>query len=123
MTTHPRPVRYRCELHGRVDTGEAEALKVRVLELSEAGAFLEEAPGFDDRQVDDEGQLTLALPGGAPWTGAFRVSRLGVSRRELRAPRIDHLTVSARGYGVEFLKVNDDELERLRDFLELLEER
>lgn len=122
MTTQPRPVRYRCELYARVDVPTA-SVKARVLEVSETGAFVEEAPGFDDQQVGDEGALTLALPGGAPWTGGFRISRHGSTLKELRNPRADHVTVAAHGYGVEFLAIDDDELERLRDFLELLEVR
>jgi hypothetical protein len=122
MSPLPRPVRYRCELFGRVD-GEAQAVKVRVLELSENGAFVEEAPGFEEQQVGDEGHLTLALPGGEPWTGRFRVVRLGTTRRELKAAGVEHLTVVARGYGLEFSHDDDDELERLRDFLELLDVR
>lgn len=100
-----------------------ELVKTRVLELSETGGFLEEGPGLMDPQVGDEGTMTLALPGGEPWIGHFRICRLGASRREVRVPRVDHVTVSAQGYGIEFVDLADDDLERLRDFLELLEER
>lgn len=122
MPPQERHVRYRCELYARVHT-ETIDVKARVLELSESGAFIEETAGFDEQQVEDEGVMTLALPGGEPWTGSFRVMRLGSSRREVRDPRAQHVTVSAAGYGVEFLQIDDDELERLRDFLELLELR
>ncbi len=98
-------------------------MKARVLELSETGAFLEESAGLEDQQVGDEGSMTLALPGGEPWTGHFRVTRQGLSRRELRNPRVEHLTIAAQGYGIEFVSLADEELERLRDFLELLELR
>jgi len=122
MPPQERHVRYRCELYARVQT-DAVDVKARVLELSESGAFIEETAGFDDQQVADEGVITLALPGGAPWMGPFRVTRLGSTRRELREPRAQHVTVAALGYGVVFLQIDDDELERLRDFLELLELR
>lgn len=122
MPPQERHVRYRCELYARVQT-EAVDVKARVLELSESGAFIEETAGFDEQQVEDEGVMTLALPGGEPWSGSFRVMRLGSSRREVRDPRAQHVTVAASGYGVEFLQIDDDELERLRDFLELLELR
>lgn len=122
MPTQPRPVRYRCEMYARID-GPAGQVKARVLEMSETGAFLEEAAGFEDQQVGDEGSMTLALPGGEPWTGQFRVTRHGSSRRELRNPRVEHITIAAKGYGVEFVSLEDEELERLRDFLELLELR
>lgn len=122
MPPQERHVRYRCELYARVQT-ESVDVKARVLELSESGAFIEETAGFDDQQVADEGVMTLALPGGAPWSGPFRVTRLGSTRRELREPRAQHVTVAATGYGVEFLAIDDEELERLRDFLELLELR
>lgn len=122
MATQPRPVRYRCELYARVEAlgGAAQA---RVLEVSEVGAFIEECEALGPLQVDDAGLMTLALPGGDPWAGRFQVRRLGTSRREVRDRRADHLTVVAHGYGVEFQGVDDDELERLRDFLELLELR
>lgn len=122
MPTQPRPVRYRCELFANIAEAEVES-RARVLEMSESGAFIEEAEGFDDRQVGDQAVLTLALPGGDPWSGRFRISRLGTSRRELKDPRVEHVTIAVRGYGVEFLELHDDELERLRDFLELLELR
>lgn len=122
MPTQPRPVRYRCELHVRIDAAGTR-VKARVLELSETGAFLEESAGLEDQQVGDEGSMTLALPGGEPWTGHFRVTRQGSSRRELRNPRVEHPTIAAQGYGIEFVSLADEELERLRDFLELLELR
>jgi hypothetical protein len=122
MPTQQRQVRYRCEMNALIDAGRGE-VKVCVLEMSESGAFVEEAAGFEDQQIGDEGSLTLALPGGEPWTGFFRVTRHGFSRRELRNQRVEHVTVAAKGYGVEFVSVEDDELERLRDFLELLELR
>lgn len=111
-------------MYARVELRDGEdGLKARVLEMSENGAFLEESAGLEDRQVGDEGLMTLALPGGEPWSGQFRVVRLGTSRKEVRSPRVEHVTVSTPGYGVEFFAVDDDELERLRDFLELLELR
>lgn len=111
-------------MYARVELPDAsDALKARVLEMSENGAFLEEGEGLEDQQVGDEGVMTLALPGGEPWSGHFRVVRLGTSRKEVKARRVEHVTVSAPGYGVEFVEVDDDELERLRDFLELLELR
>ena len=122
MPTLPRPVRYRCEMYARIESQHGH-LKARVLEMSETGAFLEQAVGFEDQQVGDEGSMTLALPGGEPWTGHFRITRHGSSRRELRNPRVEHITVVAQGYGVEFISLEDEELERLRDFLELLELR
>ncbi|MCA3011301.1 MAG: PilZ domain-containing protein [Myxococcaceae bacterium] len=120
MATTPRAVRFRCDLHGRLGGG---ALKVRVLELSERGAFVEEPPETAELQVGDEGRLTLSLPGGAPWTCRFRVVHLGTARRELNVAGLQHVTVSVRGFGVEFDHDDEDELERLRDFLELLELR
>jgi hypothetical protein len=51
------------------------------------------------------------------------VTRFGSSRRDLRHASVDHVTVGARGYAVEFDELPEDELERLRDFLELLDER
>lgn len=98
-------------------------MKARLLELSETGGFIEETPGLLEQQVGDEGSMTLGMPGGAPWVTRFRVCRLGVSRRDVRVPSVEHVTVSSPGYGVEFVELGDEALERLRDFLELLDER
>jgi hypothetical protein len=121
--TSPRAVRYRCELHARLDLDAQNQVKGRVLELSEVGAFVEDGPGLEDSQVGDGGLLTLALPGGDPWTGRFEITRWGNTRRDVRDDRVDHVTVTAPGFGLEFVEIDDDELERLRDFLELLELR
>lgn len=123
MTT-PRPVRYRCELYAHVepDSG-AEPARARVLELSESGAFVEEVAGLEDLQVGDGAIIGLPLRGGEPWVTHMSVTRFGTSRLELRANGVDHVTVSARGFGVEFDELSDDELERIRDFLELLDGR
>jgi hypothetical protein len=122
MTT-PRAVRYRCELFGRFDPAPAPEQAVRVLELSEHGAFLEEAPGLEALPIGHGGALRLALPGGDPLTLTTRVARYGVSRRELKHPSVENLTIAVCGLGLEFLEVPDEELERLRDFLELLDGR
>ncbi len=121
--TTDRPVRHRCELVGRLDGAGQQPLKVRVLDLSEAGAFIEDAPGLEELQVGDAFQLTIALPGGDHWRANAVVTRLGTSRRDLKHPTVAHVTVSAPGLGVEFTRMEDDALEQLRDFLELLDER
>lgn len=123
MTT-PRPVRYRCEIAAQVelDTG-ADPVRARVLELSETGAFLEEVPGLDDVQGGEGAVIGIPLPGGEPWVSHIKFLRAGAGRVDVRTPRAEHVSVLVRGYGVEFDQVQDDELERLRDFLELLDNR
>jgi hypothetical protein len=118
--TLSRAVRYRCELVAQF-TCDAGVFEARVLELSENGAFLEEGelpvgPG-------DQATLALSLPGGTPLQAALTVVRWGSNRQELRHASVDHLTLARRGFGVEFQAMDDDELERLRDFLELLDGR
>lgn len=120
---NPRPVRYRCELYAQLETDDGVAAKARVLELSEGGAFVEEAPGLEALQVGDGATLGIPLPGGDPWLAHARVSRHGRSRLDLRHGSIDHVTVSVPGYALEFDELPEDELERLRDFLELLDGR
>jgi hypothetical protein len=122
MTT-PRPVRHRCELVAKLQLEGAAALKVRVLELSEAGAFIEETNGTEDVQVGDEAALTIALPGGSNWESEAVVTRIGSSRRDVKHPSVAHVTLSAHGFGVEFTQMEDDNLEQLRGYLELLDER
>ena len=121
--TSPRPVRHRCELVARLDLQGAPPLKVRVLDLSEAGAFIEETKGLEELQVGDVFKLTIALPGGDAWQSNATVSRLGSSRRDLKHPSVAHVTVSATGFGIEFKDMAEDALEQLRDYLELLDER
>jgi hypothetical protein len=107
----------------RLDREGAPPLKVRVLDLSEAGAFVEEVAGLEEVQVGDALTLTIALPGGDAWHSAAVVTRSGSSRRDLKHPSVAHVTVSAIGFGVEFEGMADDALEQLRDYLELLDER
>ena len=121
--TTPRPVRYRCELYADLALEVGDGLRVRVLEISEGGAFLEQVPGTEDLQVGERASLSIALPGGDPWRSHVRVSRHGSGRLDLHHPKVDHVTVAVPGYGVEFDGMDDDELERLRDFLELLDNR
>ena len=123
MTT-PRPVRYRCEIMSQVELDSGgDASRARVLELSERGAFLEEVAGIADVQTGEGGVIGIPLPGGDPWIAHIRFLRSGSGRLDVRTPKAEHLSVSVRGFGVEFDALHDDELERLRDFLELLDNR
>lgn len=121
MTT-PRAVRYRCELFAQFELA-AGGYQVRVLEISEGGAFLETVDGLEDLQVGEQASLSIALPGGDPWQTQVRVTRHGTSRLDVHHPSVDHVTVATPGVGVVFDEMPDDELERLRDFLELLDNR
>jgi hypothetical protein len=123
MTT-PRPVRYRCEIASQIelDSG-ADPVRARVLELSEKGAFIEEVPGLDDVQSGEGAVIGIPMPGGDPWVSHVKFLRTGVGRVDVRTPRAEHVSVAVRGYGVEFDEIPDDELERLRDFLDLLDSR
>lgn len=118
--TLSRAVRYRCELVGQF-TCDAGVFDAHVLELSENGAFLDE--GELPVTPGDHATLALSLPGGTPLTAALTIVRYGANRQELRHNQVDHLTLSRRGFGVEFEAMDDDDLERLRDFLELLDGR
>lgn len=120
---NPRPVRYRCELYAQLETDEGVPAKARVLEISEGGAFVEEAEGLEGLQVGDGATLGIPLPGGEPWLAHAKVARWGTSRLDLRHGSVDHVTVAVRGYALEFDELPEDELERLRDFLELLDGR
>ena len=123
MTT-PRPVRYRCEIASQVELdGGGAPTRARVLEISETGAFIEEVQAIDDVQTGDGGVIGIPLPGGEPWVAHIRFTRTGTGRIDVRTPRAEHVSVAVRGYGVEFDLLEDDELERLRDFLDLLDSR
>ncbi|MBX5481061.1 MAG: PilZ domain-containing protein [Myxococcaceae bacterium] len=114
-----RPLRYRCDLLGRFEISGGR-LDVRILDLSEVGAFVETSL---DLKVGDRGVLALPLPGGDPWYAEVTVVRFGTAQRELRHARLSHLLVSCPGVDVTFDRIPDDEIERLRGFLELLDER
>ena len=123
MTT-PRPVRYRCELSSQIELDRGgDAARARVLELSETGAFIEEVQAIDDVQTGEGGVIGIPLPGGEPWVAHIKFTRAGTGRIDVRTPRAEHVSVAVRGYGVEFDQLNDEELERLRDFLDLLDSR
>lgn len=123
MTT-PRPVRYRCEIISQLELdGGGAPTRARVLELSEAGAFIEEVKAIDDVQSGDGGLIGIPLPGGEPWVAHIRFTRAGMGQLDVRTPRAEHVSVGVRGYGVEFDQLDDEELERLRDYLELLDTR
>ncbi|GEM_PF-2360126 len=126
MPTEVRPVRYRVELFGLLKLGDAEGTKVRVLDLSETGAFIERPvlPEPDDEpQEGDAVTLTLAFPGIGKWRAKARVTRLGNSLLELKRPKAVHVTVMREGFGLEFEGLDDESLEQLRDFLELVDQR
>src|SRR5687767_9097408 len=113
-----RATRYRCDLQARLEFG-AHALDVRILDLSETGAFIATE---EDIQVDDRGRLGIPLPGGGdPVWADVTVVRLGKSQLEIRHPRVDNVTVTRLGVGLRFESVPEDEIERLRGFLEILD--
>lgn len=121
--TEPRPVRYRTTLNARFESnGKLES--VQVLDLSETGAFLTHVAEPGELQIGDSGTLVFSVPGGGgPLRAPAIVSRFGTTRLELKHPTVAHLTVAREGFGIEFDGIDEDELERLRDFLELLDAR
>ena len=123
MTT-PRPVRYRCEIASQIELDSGgDPARARVLEISETGAFIEEVKAINDVQTGDGGVIGIPLPGGEPWVAHIRFTRSGTGRVDVRTPRAEHVSVAVRGYGVEFDLLEGEDLERLRDFLELLDSR
>lgn len=123
MTT-PRPVRYRCEIPSQVELDSGgDAARARLLEISETGAFIEEVQAIEDVQPGEGGVIGVPMPGGDPWVAHVRFTRAGVARVDVRTSKAEHVSVAVRGYGLEFDQMQDDELERLRDFLDLLDSR
>lgn len=123
MTTS-RPVRYRCDIASQIELDSGgDAARARVLEISETGAFIEEVAAIDDVQGGEGGVIGIPLPGGDPWVTHIRFTRTGLGRLEIRTPRAEHVSIGVRGFGVEFDQLEGEELERLRDFLELLDTR
>jgi hypothetical protein len=123
MTT-PRPVRYRCEIPSQIELDSGgDAARARLLEISETGAFIEEVKAIDDVQPGEGGVIGVPMPGGDAWIAHVKFTRAGYARVDVRTPKAEHVSVSVRGYGLEFDQMEDDELERLRDFLDLLDSR
>jgi hypothetical protein len=123
VTSETRPVRYRVELFGLMTFGMPEGVKVRVLDLSETGAFIERPQLPEDPQEGDGVTLSLAFPSIGKWTAAGKVTRLGNSRLELKRPKAAHVSVAREGFGIEFVDLEEDTLEQLREFLEMLDQR
>lgn len=115
-----RPIRYRCDIAAPLEFEAFAPVRVRILDLSETGAFVETDL---DLQYGDRGKMSIAFPGGDPWIADVQVIRLGASQREVRHPKVDNVTVLRAGAGLTFVDVPEDERERLRGFLELLDER
>lgn len=123
MTT-PRAVRYRCEIQSQLELDDGSpATRPRVLELSENGAFIEEVPGLDDVQPGDGAVIGIPMPGGDPFVSHLTFNRIGFGRVDVKSRAAEHVSVAVRGYGVSFDQLADDELERLRGFLDLLDTR
>ena len=117
------PVRYRVELFGLLVVGADEGVKVRVLDLSETGAFVERPELPEDPQEGDPLTLSLAFPGIGKWTAAAVACRPGTSRLEVKRPGVAHVTVIREGFEIEFVDLEDEALDQLRDYLELLDQR
>ncbi len=123
MTQH-RPVRYRCELQSQLELDSSgELVQARVIEISENGGFIEEVPGLSEVQPGEGATIAVPLPGGDPWVARVTFARHGLGRLELRNQRVDNLTLQLPGFGLTFDRMGDADLERLRDFLDLLDSR
>lgn len=123
MTT-TRAVRFRCEIQSQLELDEGGNPSIaRVLELSEAGAFIEEVPGLADVQPGDGAVIGIPLPGGEPWVTHVRFTRHGYGRIDVKTRAAEHVSVSVRGFGASFDELSGEDVERLRGFLELLETR
>lgn len=97
---------------------DGRAYRAEVLNLSLTGAFLEAR--FPPRALL---VLHLPLPGGAPMRLAGRVVREGWAQKFLEDPTVDNLAVRAQGVGVAFDDLEDDDAQRLQDYLDLVLDR
>ncbi|MGQ0505286.1 MAG: PilZ domain-containing protein [Myxococcaceae bacterium] len=120
MKTIARPGRFRCDLNAHLSFAGQTPLNVRVLDLSEQGAFV---ATNEELHYDLRGELTLSLPGGGPFQVKVRVVRLGASLEEVPHRTVDNITVSRQGAAVAFEGFPADEVGRLKGFLESLDER
>ncbi len=114
-----RAIRYRCNLHATLTMSNRNPNFGRVLDLSESGAFLETTA---DLQVGDEVALQIKLPSDEPWDCLAQVVRLGRGHRELQRPGVDYMTISRLGAAFQFVAPGEEDVERLRSFLDHLDE-
>ncbi len=120
-----RPLRLRLNLPAELEregtVSPSKPIPVTVIDLSENGLFAEVELAHD-LQFGDRGRLLIPLPGQTPWTGAVTVRRLGRSLRSIPHARVENVTVSRQGVGLQFDPLPEGELQRLRTLLEALQE-
>lgn len=87
-----------------------EVASVRVIDLSETGAFVETKL---ELQAGALGTLELDLLEGGPWCTPVEISRTGKGQQELRHARVEIVTVSRQGVGVRFLELSGPDRARL----------
>lgn len=113
-----RPIRQRCDLAARLELNGASH-PVRVLDLTEAGAFVESEL---DLQYGDAGWLRIDLAEGETCSCHVTVVRLGRSQREIHHPQVEHVAVTRPGAGLRFDAVPPDDAARLARLVARLEE-
>ena len=114
-----RPIRFRCDFEAQLDWSGG-AHPVRVLDLSETGAFIETELQV---QSGDRGVLRIALSEGESVALPVRITRLATAQREIRDRRAQVLTVARLGAAVAFDPAPAAWSVRLRALLSELAER
>jgi hypothetical protein len=112
-----RPIRFRCDLPAVLQWDGVQH-PVRVLDLSETGAFVETNL---DLQVGDEAELSLDSEE-ADFKAKVTVTRLASAQRELRDPRAHTLTVTRPGAAITFSGLSTRRRDSLNRLLARIDE-
>ncbi|MBI5549185.1 MAG: PilZ domain-containing protein [Deltaproteobacteria bacterium] len=115
--TVQRAERFPVQMTVKVVAG-SNAYRAELVSLSLSGAFIE--AGFP---IGTQLRLYLPLPGGEALSVSARVVREGWCQKLVDKPRIDNLAIRALGVGVAFEGLDEPDERRLRDFLELVNDR
>ena len=111
--TYPRTLRTRLDLPATLGLAGFQPVAVQVIDLSQRGGFVETdltaPPGT-------AASLRLELPEG-PLSVEAVVARVGTALREAPHPDLDALVVRARGLGLRFVSLCDQERQRLERHL------
>lgn len=110
----------RVPLHMKVTLTVGERrIDARLIDLSVTGGFVELSSPLP---LGTELEITMPLPGGPPLRASATVMRVGTNPKFVPSTELDHLVIVVAGVGLNFAGLPEDELQRVADYLELVEE-
>ncbi len=97
---------------------DGHAYRAEMVNVSLTGAFLEAS-----FPIGTPLEVHIPLPGGEPMQLTASVVREGWCQKFLEDRKVDNLAVRALGVGVCFDELDDENAQRLQDYLELVLDR